>query len=138
MRSTRSFSHARTERGFALVAALALAVLYFALMELLLLDSSRALTEARQFRARIVALTVAENAAELAALNMNIGLSKTARESDDQGEMVGKLIQGGTTTFRIEAEGTTTGVIRQRAAVVIDGRMEPTGRISIDYTNHTQ
>lgn len=108
-------------------------------MELLLVDSSRALAEARVFRARVVAATVAENAAELAALNMKIGLSKTAREADLQGEMVGKLIiSSGSPSFRIEAEGETRGVIRQKARVTIDGRMDAAGRVSIDYTNHTQ
>ncbi len=108
-------------------------------MELLLVDSSRALVEARQFRARVVAGVVAENAAELAALNMRIGLSKTARESDSQGEMVGKLsISAGSPAFRIEAEGETTGVIRQKARVTIDGRINATGQVNIDYTNHTQ
>ncbi len=139
LRSIRSSSHARTERGFALIAALALAILYFALMELLLLDSSRALLEARQFRSRIVAATVAENAAELAALNMRIGLSKTARESDEQGDMVGKLTIGaGSPGFRIEGDAETTGVIRQKARVVVDGQMDTAGRINIDYTNHSQ
>ena len=57
LRSIRSSSRARTsERGFALIAAIALSVLYFALMELMLIDSSRELAEARRFRARIVAI----------------------------------------------------------------------------------
>ena len=138
MRSIRSSSRALTERGFALIAALALAILYFALMELLLVDSSRALLEARQFRARVVAATVAENAAELAALNMRIGLSKTARESDEQGDMVGTLTMNAP-SFRIEGEGETTGVIRQKARVVIDGEIDlTTGLVSINYTNHSQ
>ena len=138
MRSIRSSSRALTERGFALIAALALAILYFALMELLLLDSSRALLEARQFRARVVAATVAENAAELAALNMRIGLSKTARESDEQGDMVGTLTMNAP-SFSIEGEGETTGVIRQKARVVVDGEINlTTGMVRINYTNHSQ
>lgn len=138
MRSIRSSSRALTERGFALIAALALAILYFALMELLLLDSSRALMEARQFRARVVAATVAENAAELAALNMRIGLSKTARESDEQGDMVGTLTMNAP-SFSIEGEGETTGVIRQKARVVVDGEINlTTGMVRINYTNHSQ
>ena len=139
MRSIRSFSHARTERGFALIAALALAILYFALMELLLVDSSRALMEARQFRARVVAATVAENAAELAALNMRIApITQPARESDEQGDMVGTLTMNAP-SFSIEGEGETTGVIRQKARVVVDGEINlTTGLVSINYTNHSQ
>src|SRR5215213_2449819 len=78
LRSIRSSSRARTsERGFALIAALTLALLYFALMELILIDSSRSLAEAQRFRARIMAAAVAEDAAELAALNMRIRDSGT-------------------------------------------------------------
>ena len=44
MPSTRSSFRARTrERGYVLITAIALAILYFALMELMLIDSSRAL-----------------------------------------------------------------------------------------------
>src|SRR5690242_15726317 len=71
LRSIRSSSRGRTsERGFVLAAAIFLAVLYFMLIELLLMDGSRALQEAQRFRSRIVALTLAESAAELAAAQM--------------------------------------------------------------------
>ena len=42
----------RSERGIVLVDALVLAVLYFALMELMMVDASRSLQEAQRFRAR--------------------------------------------------------------------------------------
>jgi hypothetical protein len=62
LRSTRSSSRARTaERGFVLGMAMVIAVLYFLLMELLLIDSSRALGEAQRFRSRVVAAALAEN-----------------------------------------------------------------------------
>ena len=71
MRSTRSSFRGRTaERGYVLIAAIALAVLYFALMELLLIDSSRALREAQRFRAKVIAATLAESAAELSTASM--------------------------------------------------------------------
>ena len=57
LRSIRSSSRDRTsERGFVLAAAIILAVLYLGLIELLLLDGTRALQEAQRFRSRIVAL----------------------------------------------------------------------------------
>ncbi len=63
---TRFFNRGRTsnQRGFVLGAALLLAVLYFALMELLLLDSTLSLQQAQRFRAHIMATTLAESAAE--------------------------------------------------------------------------
>jgi hypothetical protein len=66
--SIKSCNRARTsERGIALAIALIVAVLYFGLIELMLYDASRELAEARRFRARIIAVTLAENGAELAA-----------------------------------------------------------------------
>ena len=49
MPSIRFFSRGRTEsqRGFVLVIALVLAILYFMLMGLVMIDSSRAQTEAQ-------------------------------------------------------------------------------------------
>jgi hypothetical protein len=139
LRSIRSFSRARTsERGFALIAALSFAILYFALMELLLVDSSRALEEARRFRVRLVAATVAENAVELAAHNLRNGATKPVNEEDEQGKMTGvATTTPGGGPFEIEASGETKGVIRQRASVRIQGRFEQaTGVVKIDWAIH--
>lgn len=84
----RSSFRARTtnERGYVLISAIALAVLYFGLMELMMIDSSRALREAQRFRARVVASALAENAAELAAANMITQPGSTTTAQDDQGK----------------------------------------------------
>lgn len=138
MRSIRFFNRDRTtERGFVLVAALTMALLYFALMELLLLDSSRALGEAQRFRSRIVAATLAENAAELAALSMTTQLVTSSNLVDSQGRMQGKMTRTND-TFTIEGEGETSGVMPQIAKVRIDGRMGSDGVVKIDYTVHSQ
>ncbi|HWS71823.1 MAG TPA: hypothetical protein VN605_06890, partial [Thermoanaerobaculia bacterium] len=69
-----------------------LSVLYFGLMELMLIDSQRALAEARRFRARVVASTLAESAAELAAEQLvNHGGVVPVNETDAQGTMRGNL-----------------------------------------------
>ena len=68
--------HAR-ERGYVLIAAIALAILYFALMELMLIDSSRALREAQRFRSKVIATTLAESAAELSAASMVTHMPET-------------------------------------------------------------
>ena len=51
--------HPASEKGYVLISAIALAILYFGLMELMLIDSSRALVEAQRLRSRIVASALA-------------------------------------------------------------------------------
>ena len=89
MRSMSSSFRVRTrERGYVLIAAITIAILYFALMELMLIDSSRALREAQRFRSKVVAATLAESAAELSAASMvtrNAG--DTINADDEQGSM---------------------------------------------------
>ena len=52
--------------------------------------------------------------------------------------MVGTLTMNAP-SFSIEGEGETTGVIRQKARVVVDGEINlTTGLVRINYTNHSQ
>src|SRR6266699_1606314 len=87
---TRSLFRGRinSQRGYVLISAIALAILYFALMELMLIDSSRALREAQRFHQHVLAVTLAESAAELSAASMvtrNAG--DTISADDEQGIM---------------------------------------------------
>ena len=122
----------------ALIAAMTLAVLYFGLMQLLLVDSARALEEARRFRARLVAATIAENAVELAAQDLRTTPSRSISDQDSQGTMTGKATSTtGGGPFEIEATGETSGVIHQRASVRIQGRIEePSGNFTIEWAIH--
>jgi hypothetical protein len=138
-RSIRSFSRARTtERGFALAIALILAVLYFGLIELLMIDSSRELAAARRFRARVIAETLAENAAEGAALwiadpkTTPVPFSRT----DEQGEMTGNVVKVGE-KFIIHGTGVSAGLESTRARVELRGAIEGT-KITIDFSKHTR
>lgn len=139
LRSTRSCNRARTsERGYALAMAIILAVLYFGLIELLMLDSSRELAEARRFRSRIVAQALAENAAELAALQIMTKAQSTPLPlTDAQGTMVGKVVTGGggPGAFVIKGDGDTAGLDRSHAEVTVVGAITE-GRLRIDYTIH--
>ena len=119
-----------------LLAAIVLAVLYFALMELLLLDAARELNEAQRFRARIVAAALAENAAEYAALNIVPGGVLSANESNGQGAMDATVRRVGQ-AFIIDANGVATGLITQRARVQVFGEVEGTN-IRINFTMHSQ
>ena len=127
------------QRGYVLISAIALAVLYFGLMELMLIDSSRALREAQRFRARVVASALAESAAELAAAQM---ITRPARRppvaaQDEQGQMLGTLNTNGR-AFEIIGEGTTAGVAPVKASVRVQGTITGGTHIAIDYTFHSQ
>ena len=140
MRSTRSFSRARTsenERGFALLAAIALAVLYFAMIQLMLIDSARELAEARRFKARVVAAALAENGAELAAYGITTpgSMMETPSAENWQGKISGKLMKAGGGDFVIEGKGSAAGITRAEASVQLVGRVE-NEEISIYYAAH--
>jgi hypothetical protein len=142
LRSIRSSSRGRTsERGFVLAAAIILAVLYFMLIELLLIDGTRALQEAQRFRSRIVALTLAESAAELAAAQMVNTTNAHVDVDTSDGTLSGSYLRSGD-GFQLTGDATTKGVATQKAHVSIQGRIvhldDGTQRVAIDYTNHSQ
>ena len=135
----RFFSRARTrsQRGYVLITAIALAVLYFALMQLMLIDSTRALREAQRFRSRIIASTLAESAAELAAAQMVTGTAPaSAKASDDQGSMDGQLHLLGS-NFELIGDAQTAGVSPVKSTVRVQGRIEG-NKVIVDYTFHSQ
>ncbi len=109
-------------------------MLYFGLMTLILIDSSRALTEANLFRARIVAATLAENGAEMAALNITTRVRQRFVDKDWQGSFVGEMTRANE-NFEIEAQGTSIGVLTQKATVRVQGRVVG-NVVKIDYTMH--
>ena len=126
-----------SQRGYVLISAIALAVLYFALMELMLIDSSRALREAQRFRSRIVASTLAESAAELVAAQMvSNRTSTTVSAKDDQGNMKGtlKIVRN---DFELIGEAETVGVAPVKADVRVQGRIQGS-KVIVDYTFHSQ
>lgn len=132
------------QRGYVLITAIALAVLYFGLMELMLIDSSRALREAQRFRARVVASALAESAAELTAAQMVTQPGASANASDEQGKMTGTLRISGdpnspnVRSFELFGKGVTAGVAPVTATVTVQGRITNGNRIEIDYTFHSQ
>jgi Tfp pilus assembly protein PilV len=138
LKSIRFSSRGRTksQRGFVLIAALVLSVLYFGLMSLILIDSTRALHEANRFRARIVAATLAENGAELAAHDITSLTSRKVEDKDWQGTMSGEMTRTNE-QFEINAQGTAIGVLTQKALVRVQGRVQG-NVVIIDYTMHTQ
>lgn len=137
MRSIRSSFRARTsERGYALISAIALAVLYFGVMQLIMLDSSRALHEAQRFRSKVVSETLAENAAELAAVDMIEKTSAQVEARNDQGEMKA-VYRRGANTFELTAHAKSFGAEPKEADVKLQGRIEG-NRVLVDYSAHSQ
>ena len=127
MPSIRSSFRARTrERGYALISAIALAILYFAVMQLIMIDSNRVLHEAQRFRSKVVSAALAENGAELAASQMLLSSSRNANASDGDGAMKGTL-QRTTNDFIINGEGTSSGTEPRTATVRLQGRIAGTG-----------
>ncbi len=145
LRSIRSCSRAQrsSESGYALIAAIVLAVLFFSLVELLMIDSSRELAEARRFRSRIIAQNIAENGAELAAVEIAKPerASSSVRAEDFQGEISGHMRKNAAGEFDIEARGKTNGLVPIESKVQVRGRVVEVGPgvydVRIQYTIHT-
>jgi hypothetical protein len=119
--------------------AIILAVLYFGLIELLMIESSRELADARRFRARVVAQTLAENGAELAAhqlVQKPIAVRVPASAEDADGTIQGELRRASETNFVLEGTGETKGLVKTKATVKVVGRLEG-GTIYIDFTTHS-
>ncbi|MEO8035068.1 MAG: hypothetical protein ABI837_11605 [Acidobacteriota bacterium] len=146
MPSIRSSNRARTDsqRGFALISALVLAVLYFALMELMMIDATRALQEAQRFKAKVIASTLAESAAELAAERLVTSAGTIATAESPLGSMHGEMKKTGATTkkigatnFELRGEATTSGVSPVSATCLVEGHIDGT-IIHIDWARLSQ
>lgn len=119
---TGSSPRARSERGFALIAALLVAILFLSLMELTLRDTTDAIRRAHAFRARVSAEILADNAAELVAAGMAGGSGNQIDVETEAGRMKGSYIRTGE-EFEISAEGTSAGVVPITSRVVLRGRI---------------
>lgn len=120
-----------------LITAIAMAILYFALMELMLIDSSRALGEAQRFRSRVVAATLAESAAELSAASMVTRHAGDVINADDEQGSMKATCTVNATAFNIDAAASTAGVSPAKASVRVQGRIVGT-QVLVDYTYHSQ
>jgi len=141
LQSIRSSFRARrrnSERGFALLVALALAVLFFGFVELLMIDVSRELGEARRFRGRIVALTLAENAAEMAA--KDIVSNKTAADKDEdwQGTFTWTMKKDDQGKFEIFGISHSKGPEGTSSTVWLQGEVNAPKDVRILFSRHTQ
>jgi hypothetical protein len=119
-----------------------LAVLYFGLIELLLIDAGRELRAARQFRSRIIALTYAENGAEGAARMITVREVQMVPfdHEDEQGSAAGRATRLGD-TFNLVGDGKSLGLEPVSAHVDLQGyvdRTNPVVQLHVDVSVHTQ
>ena len=137
----RSSSRER-ERGYVLISVMVIAVLYFALIMLVLWESSEKLRLAQRFRARLVAQTLAESAAELAARGMAGGSTSSVEEEIDSGFLrasstLGAADSEGRREFTVKAEGVSKG--SQSATATVDVWGYVVGKqVVITRTVHSQ
>ena len=128
------------ERGFVLITVLVIATLYFALIMLILWESSMRYQAAQRFRSRVIAQTLAENAAELAARGLATGSSGDIDEEISEGLMLAEIEVTGPMSngdFHIRAAGRSSGVRQTEASGEVWGRVQ-NGRVMIERTKHGQ
>ena len=117
----RSFHEQITERGFALVSALVIAFLYFALMQLVMIESILAYRQARAAAERTALHVLAEDGVELVARNLCTSSGTTATLESPAGKVEAKLrVLGMSERFEIEAVAIGGG---SRATITLQGQM---------------
>ncbi len=139
--SIRPSSRARrqsSERGFALLVALGLAVLYFAFVELLMIDVQRELAEARRFRGRVMAQTLAENGAELAAEGIVAKTTAKVTDDDFQGTVTAEMKRDSDGKFEITSTARSKGPEGTGATVFLEGVANPPADVRILFARHSQ
>jgi uncharacterized protein YbjQ (UPF0145 family) len=122
--SIESLRRARTDqKGFALLSAFFLAILYFALMELMLHSTTESLRETQRGTRRIAVEILADNAAELGAENLVKTLHRNAKLDSGADRMRGSTKVAADGAFTIEAEGHVGGAGATSLKLVVAGRI---------------
>ncbi len=116
-----------------------IAALYFGLIALVLMEAGEAYRSAARFRARLVAQSLAESGAELAAQRMLISAGTTAEAECDEGFMKGtyRRLPTDPPSFLIDATGQTRGPVKIVSTIHVEGHFEDS-RIVIDRTRHSR
>ena len=123
------------ERGYALITALILALLYFALMELVWIESTDALRGANRFRSTVLAEILAQNGAELVAEEMVARSSRDALTELPGGGVVASYRRMPDFSFEIRSTALSSGPFRVRRSLVVAGTIID-GNVSIVRTSH--
>jgi type II secretory pathway component PulK len=128
------------QKGFALISALVLTFLFFALVALLMIESTSVLRAALHFRSRIVAQSLAESGAELAARSMMANGSTTITTELPEGTVKGEYTKSSSIVgerFVISGTGSTKGADAMTASVRLYGSVTG-GSIQVEQSEHSQ
>lgn len=131
-----------TEEGFALISALVFAFLFFAMIGLILIESTISLRMAQQYRAKVVATNLAESAVQIALQELVIEEDGVVDFASNDGRMITTCVrtanplQGGF-DFRIEATGETAGATKSRSRVTARGH-QSVGTVIVREVQHVE
>ena len=112
----------RDERGFVLISALLISLLFFGLIELALRDTTEAVRSAHRQRARFASEILADNGIELAAAGMVYEIPKNETRANRDGTMNGTFTPLPGNRFELRGEGTSGGVAVVKTSIVLRGR----------------
>lgn len=110
-----------SQRGYALLTALILALLYFGLMELVLIESTEAVRGASRFRSRVTAEILAQNGADLAAEEMVSRFTRDEESDLPGGHVIASYRRMPDASFEIASAGTSEGPFSARRSLRIAG-----------------
>jgi S1-C subfamily serine protease len=120
-RSTGGAAARGREAGFTVVAALLIAILFFGLIGLLLVESAEAYRNAQRFRARVTAFVMAGNAVEIAAAGIVSGAAHRVDVEIDGYQLTAEVQRAGE-RFVITAASVRSGG-GAGASVRVEGRV---------------
>ncbi|HSN69224.1 MAG TPA: hypothetical protein VLV48_08270 [Thermoanaerobaculia bacterium] len=114
----------RDERGFVLISALLISLLFFGLIELALRDTTEAVRGAHRQRARFASEILADNGIELAAAGMVYEIPKNEVRTSRDGTTKGTFRPLPGNRFELRGEGRSAGVAEVETRVVLRGRSQ--------------
>ena len=133
--------HAEREKGFALIGALMVAILFFIIVSVLMTDLIRVTRSSATGRSRLVAESLAESGAELAARHMLLGLQSNFSQELPEGSFTAKWQRFPTNLpniwrFTIVVDARSRTVPPHESSLVIEGTYQA-GRLDIRRTEHS-
>ncbi len=114
------------QRGFVLLTVLILALLFFALMGIVLTESIDAYRGAQRLRSRATAQALAETGAELVARDMITKLATSVNVDLQDGHVRAEYKRLPNDLFEIESTGRTTGSFRASSTLKLTGQISGT------------
>lgn len=128
------------ERGFALIGALMVAILFFLLVSVLMTDLMRVTRSSATGRSRLVAESLAESGAELAARHMMLGLQSNFSQELPEGSFTAKWQRYPTNLpdiwrFEITVQARSRIVPPHESTLLVEGVYQA-GELDIRKTRH--